>query len=104
MRREVFIINICDGFQFGQRRGGLSEHNSSTGMALASSARNSGRFVAAFRQGARYAAFLGLLNFAPFTFATVSLSHQEAMRIGQKIWQNECRRTISGLTSWNARE
>jgi hypothetical protein len=70
-------------------------------MAPASSARNSGRFAAAFRQGALYAALLGLLNFEPSIFAAVSLSHREAMRIGQKIWQNECGRTIAGLTSWN---
>jgi len=50
-------------------------------------------------------ALLVLSNFfAPGTFATVSLSHQEAMRIGKKIWQNECGGTISGLTSWNTGE
>ncbi|MDQ2658949.1 MAG: hypothetical protein M3Y03_00850 [Verrucomicrobiota bacterium] len=34
----------------------------------------------------------------------VNLSQAEARRIGQKIWQNECGGTISGLTSWNAGE
>lgn len=34
----------------------------------------------------------------------VSLSHEEAMRIGHKIWNNECGGLISGLTSWNAGE
>ena len=26
------------------------------------------------------------------------------MRIGRKIWQNECGGTVAGLTSWNAGE
>jgi hypothetical protein len=34
----------------------------------------------------------------------VSLSHQEALRIGRKIWQNECAGKVAGLTSWNAGE
>ncbi|CAN5420870.1 hypothetical protein BH20VER3_BH20VER3_17500 [soil metagenome] len=37
-------------------------------------------------------------------FAAVSLSHQEAMRIGRRIWKNECGGTIAGLTSWNTGE
>jgi hypothetical protein len=36
--------------------------------------------------------------------ATAPLSGTEANRIGQKIWQNECNGTISGLTSWNSGE
>ena len=104
MRREVFIIDICDVFGNGQPRGGATALNSSTGIAPASSARNCRRF-AAIRKGALYAAVLGLLNFpAPCLPATVSLSHQEAMRIGKKIWQNECGGTIAGLTSWNVGE
>lgn len=34
----------------------------------------------------------------------VDLSRAEALRIGRKIWQNECAGTVSGLTSWNAGE
>src|SRR3954468_16824068 len=34
----------------------------------------------------------------------VTLSRAEALRIGQKIWQNECAGAVSGLTSWNAGE
>jgi hypothetical protein len=34
----------------------------------------------------------------------INLSHTEAMRIGKKIWQNECNGTVSGLTSWNSGE
>jgi hypothetical protein len=34
----------------------------------------------------------------------IELSRAEAMRIGKKIWQNECSGTIIGLTSWNAGE
>ena len=36
--------------------------------------------------------------------AEVSLSHSDAMRIGRKIWQNECGGTVAGLTSWNVGE
>ena len=38
------------------------------------------------------------------TLFAVSLSHAEAMRIGRKIWQNECGGTVAGLTSWNEGE
>jgi hypothetical protein len=36
--------------------------------------------------------------------AEVNLSRAEALRIGKKIWQNECAGTIAGLTSWNTGE
>lgn len=34
----------------------------------------------------------------------ITLSRAEALRIGKKVWQNECNGTVSGLTSWNAGE
>jgi hypothetical protein len=34
----------------------------------------------------------------------INLSQTEAMRIGKKIWQNECNGTVAGLTSWNQGE
>ena len=53
----------------------------------------------------------GLLFVAPFcllisapALPAIALSHGEALRIGKKIWQNECKGTVSGLTSWNAGE
>ncbi len=36
--------------------------------------------------------------------AATSLSHQEALRIGRQIWENECGGTVAGLTSWNGGE
>src|SRR5437762_1689055 len=36
--------------------------------------------------------------------AAIDISSAEALRIGKRIWQNECGGTISGLTSWNAGE
>lgn len=36
--------------------------------------------------------------------AAVDLTRAEALRIGKKIWQNECAGTVAGLTSWNAGE
>jgi hypothetical protein len=38
------------------------------------------------------------------TLPAISLTHNEALAIGKKIWQNECNGTISGLTSWNEGE
>ena len=45
-----------------------------------------------------------LLLPAPLTSAAIQLSPAETRRIGNRIWQNECGGTISGLTSWNAGE
>lgn len=45
--------------------------------------------------------------FACASFATaqdVPLSDQQALRIGKRIWQNECAGTVAGLTSWNGGE
>ena len=33
-----------------------------------------------------------------------SVSSEEAQRIAQKIWQNECRGTLEGLTTWRQGE
>jgi hypothetical protein len=40
----------------------------------------------------------------PVVNAATALPRTEALRIGKKIWQNECNGTISGLTSWNSGE
>ena len=37
-------------------------------------------------------------------FSAIDLSRAEALRIGKKIWQNECNGTVAGLTSWNEGE
>jgi hypothetical protein len=34
----------------------------------------------------------------------ITFSHTEILRIGKRVWQNECNRTISGLTAWNQGE
>jgi len=44
-----------------------------------------------------------LVAFVPVSRASI-LSDTDALRIGKKIWQNECNGTISGLTSWNRGE
>ncbi len=52
-----------------------------------------------------YAILVGLFSVLSHPVsAALSLSHQDAMRIGRKIWQNECGGTVAGLTSWNAGE
>jgi hypothetical protein len=45
-----------------------------------------------------------LLVTGPIAIAALSLSRADALRIGKKIWQNECNGTVAGLTSWNAGE
>ena len=34
----------------------------------------------------------------------MTLSHSDAVKVGKRVWQNECAGTISGLTSWNQGE
>ncbi len=52
-----------------------------------------------------------LLIFSLFAVALIAeakplldISHETALRIGIKIWHNECNGKISGLTSWNVGE
>ncbi|MEY2527414.1 MAG: hypothetical protein QOE73_2185 [Verrucomicrobiota bacterium] len=49
------------------------------------------------------AAVLCFLPLAP-AMSGVALPHADALRIGKRIWQNECNGTIAGLTSWNEGE
>ncbi len=46
-------------------------------------------------------AFLACIVTGAQILAAVTLSHGDALRIGKRIWQNECNGTIAGLTSWN---
>lgn len=64
------------------------------------------------RRGRRWAdwrpALLGATVFSIIavsaTGPVVRLSHAEALRIGNKVWQNECGGSVAGLTSWNEGE
>src|SRR5437870_13865370 len=38
------------------------------------------------------------------TLPGVTLSRNEAIKIGKRIWRNECNGTITGLTAWNEGE
>src|SRR5207253_4375219 len=40
----------------------------------------------------------------PDLSCAISLSHGDVLRIGKKVWQNECNGTITGLTAWNEGE
>ena len=59
-----------------------------------------GRSFARITITAAWTAFLLTALQAP----ALSISHTDALRIGKRIWQNECNGTIAGLTSWNAGE
>lgn len=64
------------------------------------------------RRSSREAASLlttGLMAFflctsAGTTFAAINLSPADTLRIGKRIWQNECNGTVAGLTAWNSGE
>jgi len=46
----------------------------------------------------------GLIALWPERTQALSLSHNDALKVGKRVWQNECGGTISGLTSWNQGE
>jgi hypothetical protein len=48
--------------------------------------------------------FAALIALLPKPLHAITLSHADVLKIGKKIWQNECNGTIAGLTSWNAGE
>ena len=48
--------------------------------------------------------FAALIVLLPRATHAVTLSHADVLKIGKRIWQNECNGTIAGLTSWNAGE
>jgi hypothetical protein len=48
--------------------------------------------------------FTTLIVLPPKPLHAITLSHADILKIGKKIWQNECNGTIAGLTSWNAGE
>ncbi|MDQ3547147.1 MAG: hypothetical protein M3429_11635 [Verrucomicrobiota bacterium] len=73
-------------------------------MALASSGRTPIRARRRSRAKSAALALLCAVLLPLGSSASISLSHQDAMRIGRKIWQNECGGTVAGLTSWNAGE
>ena len=56
------------------------------------------------RAGAVLLAGVAALLAASAVAAPINLSPAESMRIGRKIWQNECKGTVAGLTSWNTGE
>ena len=43
----------------------------------------------------------GVIALRPELAQGFTLSHSDALKIGKRVWQNECGGTISGLTSWN---
>jgi hypothetical protein len=58
-------------------------------------------------EGSRVPAALvlaALIGFLPKPVHAITLSQADVLKIGKKIWQNECNGTIAGLTSWNQGE
>src|SRR6476659_7692023 len=46
----------------------------------------------------------GLIAFWPELAQAFTLSNADALKVGKRVWQNECGGTISGLTAWNQGE
>jgi len=46
----------------------------------------------------------GLIALWPAKAQAITISPNEALKVGKKVWQNECGGTIAGLTSWNQGE
>src|SRR5260370_21741034 len=46
----------------------------------------------------------GLISFWPELAQAIAISYSDALKVGKRVWQNECNGTISGLTSWNQGE
>jgi hypothetical protein len=46
----------------------------------------------------------GIIALWPNGVTGLTISHSDALRVGKRIWQNECNGTVSGLTSWNQGE
>src|SRR5258708_11078048 len=46
----------------------------------------------------------GLTALWPNTVTGIAISQSDALKVGKRVWQNECGGTISGLTSWNQGE
>ena len=49
-------------------------------------------------------AVTGLIALMPELARAIAISHGDALKVGKRVWQNECGGTISGLTSWNQGE
>ena len=47
---------------------------------------------------------LGVIALWPNNVVSITLPHDEALKIGKRVWQNECNGAISGLTAWNKGE
>jgi hypothetical protein len=46
----------------------------------------------------------GLIALWPNAATAITISHSDALKVGKRVWQNECNGTTSGLTSWNQGE
>ena len=82
----------------------LSAGGSGTLMDKVDSSRKQNRWQSGGSRMLCILAFLACIATRAQILAAVALSHSDTLRIGKKIWQNECNGTIAGLTSWNEGE
>jgi hypothetical protein len=79
----------------------LSAAGSGTLMDKVRSSRKQNRWQ---NGGSRTLCIIAFLATGTQILAAGALSHGDILRIGKRIWQNECNGTIAGLTSWNEGE
>src|SRR5207253_5087177 len=82
----------------------LSAGGSGTLMDKVDSSRKQNRWQSGGSRMLRILAFLACIATRAQILAAVALSHSDTLRIGKKIWQNECNGTVAGLTAWNEGE
>lgn len=101
---KVVFINSTDEYKLGRVDLRPGKSNPSMGKAPASSTSETTGWPSIHTRLKVVGVILllsGLLGAPGFA---ISLSHQETLRIGRRIWKNECDGTIAGLTSWNTGE
>ncbi|HEU0210317.1 MAG TPA: hypothetical protein VFQ78_15230 [Candidatus Udaeobacter sp.] len=56
------------------------------------------------REHALASVAIGIIVLGANGISAITLSHTDALRIGNRVWQNECNGSIAGLTAWNKGE
>jgi len=95
-------VNAMSEFFITEVRGETTRPGIGRGAAKVCTLEGNGH--ASRRQRVLSAAVALAIWAATASVGAVELSRADAVRIGRKIWQNECAGTISGLTSWNSGE
>jgi len=105
--------NVQFGSPLPVPREGVRVDSGNQGQRVSNPSPSSSPFIQGERQ--RRLAFGGLCSLAgsvvaatialwPHISCAITLSRGDILKIGKRVWQNECNGTISGLTAWNQGE